>query len=288
MIIQNILTRLIFLRSLFFVIHADAYLAEQFQQSGYAQVDYALFATNLDDATVTCAHLYQSFDELIVFLQTNPAWAQKLYCAKERFLRSKWKDLYSTDFFGLYDESERKGRHQISFYYSVHFHDFLEMYYPDIMQVPTIAQFLAMCRIIQQPCTALFSWVQDDLQYHDHHLSVLLKVMKYFPDYAPVKPHYDGSVVTCFLDSTDTHSLLVARYGTSLTPGNFIIPNRALFAKTMLVIPGAFLSKPDLYPTPHIVVYSGQTRYATIAFGMPDNYKSTKQQWASLPDFSIE
>ncbi len=52
------------------------------------------------------------FDELIGFLQTNPVWAQKLYSAKERFIRSKDRNYYSTDFFGFYDESEKQGRSQ--------------------------------------------------------------------------------------------------------------------------------------------------------------------------------
>ncbi|MBP6870143.1 hypothetical protein KBC04_04625 [Candidatus Babeliales bacterium] len=74
------------------------------------------------------------FDELIDFLQTNLVWVQKLYSAKERFICSQDKDYYSTSFFGLYDESKYGENGQISFYYSVHFHDFICAYYSEINQ----------------------------------------------------------------------------------------------------------------------------------------------------------
>ena len=89
-------------------------LKEQFSQVGYLEM------CDKNHGIATYDSLYACFDELIIFLQTHPAWAQKLYIAKERFIRSENRNYYSTDFFGFYDESEREGRNQIFFYYSVH------------------------------------------------------------------------------------------------------------------------------------------------------------------------
>ncbi len=76
-------------------------LTEQFTQAGYVEI------CDKNHGTATYDSLYGYFDELIKFLQTNPVWAQKLYSAKERFIRSKDINYYSTDFFGFYDESKR-------------------------------------------------------------------------------------------------------------------------------------------------------------------------------------
>ena len=79
-------------------------LKEQFSQVGYLEI------CDKNCGIATYDSLYASFDELISFLQVNPTWAQKLYIAKERFIRSEHRNYYSTDFFGFYDESEREGR----------------------------------------------------------------------------------------------------------------------------------------------------------------------------------
>lgn len=94
-------------------------LAEQFKQAGYLEI------LDKQHGTETFDSLYAYFDDLIEFLQTSPSWAQKLYSAKERFIRSKDRAYHSTDFFGFYDESERKEKKLISFYYSIHFHEFI-------------------------------------------------------------------------------------------------------------------------------------------------------------------
>src|SRR5579863_707599 len=94
-------------------------LKEQLSQVGYLEI------CDTHHTIATYDALYASFDQLIAFLQQNPTWAQKLYIAKERFIRSEQRHYYSTDFFGFYDESEREGRNQIAFYYSTHFHDFI-------------------------------------------------------------------------------------------------------------------------------------------------------------------
>jgi hypothetical protein len=75
-------------------------LAEHFKRAGYVEI------CDKNYGTVTFDSLYAYFDALIKFLQTNPAWAQKLYRAKERFIRSKDRNYYATDFFGFYDELE--------------------------------------------------------------------------------------------------------------------------------------------------------------------------------------
>src|SRR5260221_2635110 len=94
-------------------------LKEQLNQFGYIEM------CDENHGIVTYDSLYACFDDLITFLQAHPAWAQKLYIAKERFIRSEYRNFYSTDFFGFYDESKREGRNQIAFYYSTHFQDFI-------------------------------------------------------------------------------------------------------------------------------------------------------------------
>jgi len=98
-------------------------LKEQFSEVGYLEV------CDKNNGIATYDSLYAHFEDLITFLQAHPAWAQKLYIAKERFIRSENRNYYSTDFFGFYDESEREGRNQISFYYSTHFQDFIFSHY---------------------------------------------------------------------------------------------------------------------------------------------------------------
>ena len=132
-------------------------LKEQFSQVGYLEI------CDKNYGIATYDSLYASFDELIIFLQVNPAWTQKLYIAKERFIRSENRNYYSTDFFGFYDESEREGRNQISFYYSTHFQDFIFSHYQDVKQVPQIIKYFASCLAIQQSSRNLFNEVAAQL-----------------------------------------------------------------------------------------------------------------------------
>src|ERR1700687_2713869 len=101
MIIQNsFFLHIIFLLS--FQTLCAIPLAQQFKQAGYVE----LYDAHHGSTTFDC--LYACFDEFIKFLHTNPVWEQKLYTAKERFIRSKDRNYYATDFFGFYDESEKK------------------------------------------------------------------------------------------------------------------------------------------------------------------------------------
>jgi hypothetical protein len=101
-------------------------LAEQCKQVGYSEI------CNHYHGAVAFDSLYTYFDQFIEFLQAHQSWTQKLYAAKEQFIRSKERDYYSTNFFGFYDESKIIKRHQISFYYSSHFHKFICSRYPEL------------------------------------------------------------------------------------------------------------------------------------------------------------
>jgi hypothetical protein len=131
-------------------------LGEIFKQTGYLEI------CDHEHGKRTFDSLYTYFDELIAHLQTHPSLAQKLHCAKERFIRSKYKNYYSTDFFGLYDESERAGRSQIAFYYSIHFHEFICSHYPEL-KIPPIIQFFEACFEIQKPYATLFNEAATEL-----------------------------------------------------------------------------------------------------------------------------
>ena len=267
-------------------------LAEQFKQAGYLEI------CDKKHGAATFDSLYAYFDELIEFFQTNPVWAQKLYSAKERFIRSKERNYYSTDFCGFYDESERAGRNQISFYYSTHFHEFICSHCPEFKQVPEINHFFEACLEIQKPCGNLFDKAVAELglatifsskSNHPPTPPILFKVIKYFPSYIPTKPHYDGTALSLFLDSTDNQSLLLSPYKPSFTVDDFSSPlrkfSRSCNQNSILLIPGVLLTEFSIYPTPHIVVQSGKIRYATIAFAMKPNYISQKNEFSSLPNF---
>ncbi len=264
-------------------------LAEQFERTGYAEI------CNRKQETSTFKSLYTYFDELIDFLQTNPFWAQKLYGAKERFIRSKDRNYYSTDFFGFYDESEREGRNQISFYYSTHFHEFISSHYPQFHQVPEIVGFFDACLEIQQPYGSLFNEAATELGLETIFSSkygrppILLKVVKYFPSYIATRPHYDGTAFSLFLDSTDNQSLLLSPYKSSFTVGDFSSPavecSQWHSQNSILLIPGVLLTEFSLYPTPHIVVQSGKVRYATVVFAMRPNFTPQKIEFSPLPNF---
>ena len=264
-------------------------LAEQFKQAGYVEI------CDKKHGTATFDSLYAYFDELIEFLQTNPVWAQKLYSAKERFIRSKDRNYYSTDFFGFYDESEREGRSQISFYYSTHFHEFICSHYPEFNQVPEIIRFFEACREIQKPYGNLFDEAAAELGLETifsskyGHPPILFKVIKYLPSYIATRPHYDGTAFSLFLDSTDNQSLLLSPYKSSFTVDDFSSPlrkfSRAHNQNSILLIPGVLLTEFSIYPTPHIVTQSGKIRYATIAFAMRPNYIPQKTEFSPLPNF---
>lgn len=264
-------------------------LKEQFAHIGYIEICDENHGTETYDA------LYECFDDLITFLQEHPVWVQKLYSAKERFIRSENRNYYSTDFFGFYDESKREGRNQISFYYSVHFHDFIFSHYPEFKQVKPLIAFFEMCCAIQQSSREVFDEAAQALGVESIFLSscghppILLKVIKYFPSYSVSRPHYDGTAFSLFLDSTDNESLLLAAYKLAFTVDDFFSPARA-FARSsnqnsMLLIPGTLLTEFFLYPTPHIVMHSGKIRYATIAFAMRPHYSPAKNAFAELPSF---
>lgn len=264
-------------------------LAEQFKQVGYVEMCDKNHGTETFDA------LYIYFDELVEFLQTHPMWSQKLYNAKERFIRSKERNYYSTDFFGLYDESKREERSQISFYYSTHFHEFMCSYYPELKQVPEIMRFFDACLEIQKTYANIFVEAAAELGLENifasqyNHPPILFKVIKYLPSYNATRPHYDGTAFSLFLDSTDNQSLLFSPYKSSFNVDDFSTPLRE-FARlsnqnSILLIPGALLTEFSIYPTPHIVTHSGNTRYATIAFAMRPNYIAEKNTLTTLPHF---
>ncbi len=264
-------------------------LAEQFKRVGYVEIcDREYEATTFDT-------LYLYFDELIEFLQTNPAWVQKLYSAKERFIRSKDRNYYSTDVFGFYDESKKEERNQISFYYSARFHEFICSRYPEFNNIPEIIRFFQACYQIQKPCGNLCHEAAGQLGLdtifsceHDQP-PVLLKVVKYLPSYVATKPHYDGSVFSLFLDSTDNASLLLSPYKSLLTVDDFYFPTRQFSRlhqqKSILLIPGTLLTEFAIDPVPHIVISSGKVRYAPIAFAMRPDYSAQKYEHAPLPYF---
>lgn len=261
-------------------------LAEHFQQSGYVEICNENQGAELFDA------LYARFDALIEALQTHPAWAQKLYAAKERFIRSKERDFYSTDFFGLYDESAREGRRQISFYYSIHFHAFICAHYRELAQIPELVGFFEACLELQPSCEALFNAAATELGLEtlfSSHPPILFKVIKYLPSYIPSRPHYDGTALSLFLDSTDSASLLLSPYKSSFTVEDFSSPFRAFSREphqsSALLIPGTLLAEFSIYPTPHIVLQGGKTRYATIAFAMRPHYVTPKIAYPPLPKF---
>jgi hypothetical protein len=116
------------------------------------------------------------------------------------------------------------------------------------------------------------------------HPPILLKVIKYLPDYNPTRPHYDGSAFTLFLDSTDFQSLLLSPYRSVFDIEDFSSPVREC-ANSILIIPGTFLTEFSIYPTPHIVVKSGKTRHAVVAFAMRPHYISQKIDLSPLPNF---
>lgn len=257
-------------------------LAEQFKRAGYVEIcDKKPNVTTFDS-------FYNYFDDLIEFLQKNRIWVQKLYIAKERFIRSKDRNYYSTNFFGFYDESEREGRSQISFYYSTHFHEFICSHYPEFNQAPEIIRFFEACFEIQKPYGNLFQEAAAELGvetiFSSKHPPILLKVVKYLPSYVPSSPHYDGTVFSLFLDSTDNRSLLLSPYKASFTADDFASPKRE-FQNSILLIPGVLLTEFSIYPTPHIALQSGKIRYATIAFAMRPDYISQKIDLHSLPNF---
>ena len=262
-------------------------LAEQFKHVGYAEIEGQKHAPEMFDTLYTC------FDTFIEFLQTHPTWAQKLYTAKERFIRSPERHYYATDFFGFYDESRRAGRNQISFYYSTHFHEYICSHYQAFKSVPEIICFFEMCREMQNPYGALFTAAADELEvgpsFSSHLFSnlgqppMLLKIIKYLPSYSATRPHYDGTAFSLFIDSTDNQSLLLAAYRPSFTVDDFSTPSRK-FQNSIVLIPGTLLTEFSISPTPHIVRQSGKTRYATIAFAMRPHYSPQKHQLSPLPN----
>ena len=54
---------------------------------------------------------------------------------------------------------------------------------------------------------------------------------------------------------------------------------------SVLLIPGTLVTEFAMYPTPHIVIESGNIRYATIAFAMRPNYTLPTHQFPMLPSF---
>jgi len=262
-------------------------LAEQLAQTGYAEICTTHYGAAGFDA------LYTHFDELITFLQTNPAWKHKLYRAKERFIRSSDCCYYSTDFVGFYDESDRADRRQISCYYSTHFHTFLYTRYPEFMQIPEITRFFEACRIMQEAYQDLFDDLATKLGITTIFSSpygrspLLFKIIKYLPSYRTTRPHYDGTAFSLLLDSTDNQSLLLAPYQPSLTIDDFFAPLRSIprghQQHSMLLILGTLLTEFSLYPTPHFVTQSGKTRYAAIAFAMRPYHTPPQRTFAPLP-----
>lgn len=264
-------------------------IKESFAEHGYIEID------NKEHGTETFDALYASFDEFIDFMLANPFWAHQLQVAKERFVRSKHKHFYSTDIFGFYDESDRISRSQISFYYSSHFHEFVCSHHPDIEQIPEIAKFFQLCREINQPYEHLFRNAATELEVEaifssdGGQVPILFKVIKYLPDYKPQKPHFDGTVFSLLLDSTDNDALLLSPYKSTFSIKDFSSPVREFSRQpnqsSALLIPGVLLKDFSIYPTPHIVLQSGNIRYAAVVFGMRPYDIFKGEEFPSLPQF---
>ncbi len=261
-------------------------LLQEFQQVGYKEFcDMSHGFSDFDS-------LYASFDECIQFLQTNKSWQHTLYHAKERFIRTKNKDYYGTDFFGFYDESQHLIRSQISFYYATDFHQFITTYYPEICKIPEIINFFEKCFEIQKSYEQIFLQAAMQLgleslfSLSNNHVPILFKVVKYLPSYKVQKPHYDGTAFSLFLDSTDNQSLLLSPYKRLFFVDDFFSPVRQCLRSdcqnSILLIPGSLLTDFLIFPTPHIVIQSGKTRYATIAFAMRPFYRFSKYELSDL------
>ena len=270
----------------------NSQIEEAFKQNGYVEIQ--------DDQNTakTFDFLYKYFDELIAFLESNPSWKNKLMVAKENFIRSKNQNYYSTDFFGLYNESKIISKSQIAFYYAKHFHEFIYEKYPQIKQIPEFTNFFDLCNQISQSTLDIFNWAANNLGLEDlfcyentsrQQVPVLLKVIKYLPSYKAIKPHYDGTAFSLFCDSTDKQSLLLSNYKSQLKIDDFYAPTRKLAKSSsrnsMLLIPGTHLKEFMINPTPHIVATSNKTRYAIIAFAMRPNYEQKNLVFFALPSF---
>ena len=94
---------------------------------------------------------------------------------------------------------------------------------------------------------------------------------------------------TFFLDSTDNQSLLVSPYKSSFSVDDFAAPVRTFCRSydqnSLVLIPGTLLADFSIQPTPHIVMHSGETRHAAIAFAMRPYHVSLKQEFTDLPIF---
>lgn len=271
-----------------FFVSVQCSFVKDFNDQGYVEL------ADVYNNDLTFSNLYEYFDDFILFLQANPAWVQKLYSAKEKFIRLKIRNYYATDSFGFYDESEDKQRNQISFYYATDFHLFVCSLYPEINDIPELISFFEACFHIQNPYGKLFNQVAENLDIHDLFLKdqnppVLFKVVKYLPSYTPIKPHYDGTVLTLLLHSTNPQALLLSTYKNALSVDDFYLPHRKIEAsdtiRSMLLIPGTLLFQYGINPTPHVVVSSPQARYAAIAFAMRPYGSSSVDTFTSLPDF---
>ena len=223
-----------------------ASLVEQFERRGYVEI--------CDQKRIDS--LYAHFDALIECLQTNPVLTHKLYSAKERFIRLRERDYYSTDFFGFYDESKSLGRGQISFYYSSYFHEWIRSRYPELNRVAEITRFLEACFEVQKRYEDLFVNAAAELGVETlfdseyGKVPILFKVVKYLPSYIAARPHYDGTAFSLFLDSTDNESLLLSPYKSTFGIEDFSTPQRDFpRGESILLIPGTLLAEFGIYPT---------------------------------------
>lgn len=261
-------------------------IAEQFKDTGYIKLN------DKKEDLETFDSLYTYFDELTEFLQTHPIWEKKLYAAKERFIRLKDKNVYSSEVCGFYDESKIKQRCQISFYYSTEFHQFICANYPELSAIPQITYLFEACLKIKTAYQHIFTDTVTELGLkpvlvsEDTTFPILIKVVKYLPSYFPTRPHYDGSTLTLLLDSTNTQSLLLSPYKSSFIVDDFTAPLDEFSRKSsILLIPGSLLTEFSIFPTPHIIAASGKTRYATVAFAMRSHYQAEEIHLSSLPNF---
>ena len=152
--------------------------------------------------------------------------------------------------------------------------------------------FLDACYQIQQSYSTIFTDAVVNLGFDDifatnnNNPPILFKVVKYLPAYVATKPHYDGTLFSLFLDSTDNQALLLCPYKPLFNVDDFYAPARQENrAQSVLLIPGALLQEFGIDPTPHIVMHSGSVRYATIAFAMRPHFMLTTHQLSLLPSF---
>lgn len=273
-----------------------------FEQRGYHELLNDRYGTG------TFGKLYDEFDALNDFIQSNPDFAEKIFEVDRIFGATDDNKMIGSPPIGYVSDVKSGKSKKNYFHYSKAYFDYMKKDQSDLLHVSQeLNALLLSLEELSVYCEEKFENVIKEISSDidisslmhtpEGNLLLLLKIVKYeASDTMASNAHYDFSGLTFLLDNTDEgkETLLISPYKDELVSSDLVTPIRKYARNendsSNLLIPGLALkfSNCPINPTPHAVGIQDSPRYAIIVFAMVPNmtisYDDIRIKVTKLPE----